>query len=351
MIERDFIAQKTKEYYIKKHIESKLNKVGVSSIKLKKIPLGEKIIIETSRPSLIVGSKGSNIKELTKTLKRKFKLENPQIEINEVKNIFLDANIVAERIASSLERFGSARFKGIGHKVMQNVMDAGALGVEIILSGKIPSARARNWRFYQGYLKKCGDISIHGVRKAKMVALLKSGIIGIKVSIMPADLILPDSIDVLEEPQQVVEEITEETGKKGKKSTKKKATKKKTTEKKKPVKEDEKAVETVEEVETKVEELAAKEPVTEEASGEEEKKEEVPTEEPVVEEPVEEKEGVTETVEVPEAEPVGEDSEVEKETDAEEKTEVTKETSEVVEEKSTEEDSEETNTEKDNEKQ
>ena len=215
MIERDFIAQKTKEYYIKKYIESKLNRVGVSSIRLKKIPLGEKIIIETSRPSLIVGSKGSNIKELTKTLKKDFKLENPQIEINEVKNIFLDANIVAERIASSLERFGSARFKGIGHKVMQNVMDSGALGVEIILSGKIPSARARNWRFYQGYLKKCGDIAIHGVRKAKLVALLKSGIIGIKVSIMPADLILPDKIEVLEEPQQIVEEITEETEKKG----------------------------------------------------------------------------------------------------------------------------------------
>ncbi len=101
MIEREFIAQKTKEYYIKKYIESKLNKVGVSSIRLKKIPLGEKIIIETSRPSLIVGSKGSNIKDLTKTLKRDFKLENPQIEITEIKKIFLDANIVAERIAGS----------------------------------------------------------------------------------------------------------------------------------------------------------------------------------------------------------------------------------------------------------
>ena len=65
MIERDFIQQKTKEYRIKKHLEGKLKGVGISSIVLKKIPLGEKIIIQAARPSLIVGSKGSNIRELT----------------------------------------------------------------------------------------------------------------------------------------------------------------------------------------------------------------------------------------------------------------------------------------------
>ena len=101
MIEREFITQKTKEFYIKKYIEGKLKGAGISQIKLKKIPLGEKIIIYTSKPSLIVGSKGSNIRDLTKELKQNFKLENPQIEINEVKNVFLDANIVAERIAKS----------------------------------------------------------------------------------------------------------------------------------------------------------------------------------------------------------------------------------------------------------
>ena len=63
MIEREFISQKTKEYYIKQYIGSKLEKVGVSQIKLKKIPMGEKIIIYTSRPSLIVGSKGNNIRD------------------------------------------------------------------------------------------------------------------------------------------------------------------------------------------------------------------------------------------------------------------------------------------------
>jgi small subunit ribosomal protein S3 len=290
MIEREFVTQKTKEYYIQKYIEQKLDKVGISSIQLKKIPLGEKIIIETSRPSLIVGSKGSNIKELTKVLKREFKMENPQIEINEVKNIFLDAQIVAERIASSLERFGSARFKGIGHKVMENVMNSGALGVEIIISGKIPSARAKNWRFYQGYLKKCGDISIVGVRKAKVNALLKSGIVGIKVAIMPPDVKLPDNIKILDEPVEIVEEVKEE------KKTKKKGTKKKTT-KKKTVKKKE-ASETKVSDKPKTEEV--KEPVVEktETPKEEEKKEEKSEETaPVEEKPAEEtKEQVEESV-------------------------------------------------------
>jgi small subunit ribosomal protein S3 len=226
MIERDIIAQKAKEHYIKKYVEEKLPRVGISSIRLKKIPLGEKIIIETSRPSLVVGSKGANIKDLTRTLKKEFHLENPQIEINEVKSIFLDANIVAERIAGSLERFGSQRFKGVGHKVMENVINSGALGVELVISGKIPGARAKSWRFYQGYLKKCGDVSIEGVRKAQTAALLKTGVIGIKVAIMPPDLELPDAIEILDEPLVIVEEVKEIKKKAKKRNTKKKTAKK-----------------------------------------------------------------------------------------------------------------------------
>lgn len=222
MIEREFIAQKTKEFYIKKYIEKKLKGAGISQIKLKKIPLGEKIIIYTGRPSLIVGSKGANIKDLTKTLKQDFKLENPQIEINEIKNLFLDANNVAEKVASALERFGSARFKSIGHRIMENVLNSGARGIELIISGKIPSARARSWRFYQGYIKKCGDVAISGVRHAQTFALLKSGVVGIKVSIMPPDLLLPDSVEILAEPIKVAEEVKDEKGEGKKKRMSKK---------------------------------------------------------------------------------------------------------------------------------
>lgn len=231
MIERTFVAQKTREYYIRKYVEKSLGNVGISTISLKKIPLGEKIVIHTSRPSLIVGSKGANIRNLTKALKEKFNLENPQIEITEVPNPFLEANIVAERIVSSLERFGSARFKGIGHKMMENVMNAGALGIELIISGKIPGARAKSWRFYTGYLKKCGDVAL-SVKIAKKSALLKSGIIGVKVAIMPPNIVLPDKIKLLEEPEQVVAPVEKESMEKAKTPVKKKRTTKKTASKK-----------------------------------------------------------------------------------------------------------------------
>lgn len=210
MIERKFVAQKIKEFQIQEYITQNLENVGHSHTKMVKTPLGEKIIIYASRPGLIVGRKGQNIKQLTRTLKQKFGLENPQIEISEVENPSLDSNIVAEKIVDALERFGSEKFKAVGHKVMMEVMRAGALGIELVVSGKVPSARAKSWRFYSGYLKKCGDIAVIGVRKTHAQAQLKTGVIGIKVSIMPPDLKLPDDIELVDKKETKIEEIKEE---------------------------------------------------------------------------------------------------------------------------------------------
>ena len=213
MIERKFIAEKLKEYQIKQYIDQTLKNVGHSSTKLVKTPLGEKIIIAASRPGLVVGKKGENIKKLTNTLKRKFNLENPQIEIAEVPEPNLDAQIVAERIASTLERFGIQKFKAIAHKTIQDVMNAGALGIEIRISGKVPSARAKSWRFYKGYLKKCGYVANTQVKRATTFATLRAGTIGVKVAIMPPDVKLPDDIEVRKE-LPVQEPVKEEVPKK-----------------------------------------------------------------------------------------------------------------------------------------
>ena len=244
MIERQIVAANVNEFQIQEYIQNNLRNLGHSHIKLQRTPLGEKIVIYASRPGLIVGRKGQNIKQLTKDLKANFKLENPQIEINEVENVNLDAQIVAERIAGALERFGSQRFKGIGHRVLSDVMAAGAHGVEVLISGKIPSSRAKRWRFYQGYLKKCGDIALIGVRKAYAVAELKTGTVGIQVRIMPPDTKLPDNIELVEEPLEILEEIKEAPVKekpkakakpKVKKTTKPKAKKEKEVKKETPV--------------------------------------------------------------------------------------------------------------------
>src|SRR3989344_289428 len=213
MIEREFVNQKKKEYQIQQFISATLKNVGHSFTELQRTPLGEKVIIHTSRPGLIVGRKGQNISRLTDVLRTKFKLENPTVEISEVEAPNLDPNIVAEKIASSLERFGSNRFKGAMHKAMADVLGAGARGVEIRLSGKLPSSRAKSWRVYGGYLKKCGDAAISNVRKATIVAKLKAGVIGIQVSILPQGIIMPDTIrlieDVIETPSAEAKETAE----------------------------------------------------------------------------------------------------------------------------------------------
>ncbi|HIH37919.1 30S ribosomal protein S3 [Candidatus Woesearchaeota archaeon] len=212
MIEREFIKQNLKEHSVEEFVSRSLKRVGHSHTKMIRTPLGEKIVIFTSRPGLIVGRKGENIKKLTKALKKEFNLKNPQIEISEVEQYYLDAQIVAERIADGMERFDSSKFKAIGHKMMAEIMNAGAIGVEILISGKVPSARARVWRFYQGYLKKCGDVSIEGVKQAYTQAHLRSGTVGIQVRIMPPDVRLPDRISLITEKveEPVVQEVKEE---------------------------------------------------------------------------------------------------------------------------------------------
>ncbi|MEK6858231.1 MAG: 30S ribosomal protein S3 [Nanoarchaeota archaeon] len=241
MIERKIVREKIKEHEIEEYIRQNLKNVGHSFTRVQKTPLGEKIIIHAARQGLVVGKKGENIKKLTGTLKKKFGLENPEIEIAEVEHPMLDARIVAEKIVNSIERFGIQKFKAIAHKSMQEVKGAGALGIEIRMSGKIPSSRAKSWRFCEGYLKKCGNEAMIGVSKAYGSAQLKSGTVGIQVRIMPPDLKLPDDVEVRkhEEGEYTKQEKIEEEQKKTEKPAvedkpkkQRKPRKKKTTEEK-----------------------------------------------------------------------------------------------------------------------
>lgn len=245
MIERKFTAEKLREFRVQEYIASTLSKAGHNRIEIKRTPLGEKIIVYTTRPGLVVGRKGENIKKLTVVLKKKFKLENPQIEIGEIENPLLDAGAVADRIVYTFERFGTKRFKFTGYDTLKKILEAGALGAEIVIGGKVPGARAKSWRFSAGYLKKSGDIAENYVLKAKVVAHLKVGSIGVKVTILPPTIRFPDSIKIKEEekPEVKVEELEEtpeelkevekEEKKEGKEEEKKKTTRKGKTSRKK----------------------------------------------------------------------------------------------------------------------
>ena len=198
--EKTIVKKNIREYLIQEYISNELPKACYSKIELRKTPLGEKVIIHTSRPGLVVGRKGANIQKLTETLKNKFQMENPQVEVAEIENPNLDPKSVAEYIVSSFERFGPKRFKSLGYGALQKIMDAGAQGAEIVITGRgVPSSRSKRWRFLAGHIKKSGDISENKIKRAIVVAELKSGAIGVKVNILTPDVQLPDKITLKQE--------------------------------------------------------------------------------------------------------------------------------------------------------
>ena len=167
---------------IEEYLKSQLDKADFSHAEIKRTPLNTRITVYAGRPGMVIGRAGSKIQELTETLKSKFGIDNPQLEVKEVDNPYLDANVVAKQIVGALER--KVAHRRIVNIMMQEIMRAGAIGVELVLSGKLGGALARTERFSLGYLKKCGEPAVSCTDKAKAQAFLKAGVIGVKVTIM-----------------------------------------------------------------------------------------------------------------------------------------------------------------------
>ncbi len=210
MMEKKFVEAKMHEYAIKEFIKAKIGKGKVSDVKIERTHIGEKIIIATAKPGLVIGRGGEVIQEIHDSLKKKFKLENPQIEISEIIDPIFDAQTVADQIAMALEKFGQLSFKLVAYHEMERIARAGALGAEIRLGGKLPSERAKNWRFAFGYLKKTGG-SLNIVNSAKATAFTRPGAIGVKVSIVPKNARIPDKIEINSEliEKEIKERIAE----------------------------------------------------------------------------------------------------------------------------------------------
>src|SRR4030042_2479851 len=228
MEEKAIVKFKKDEFTIKEYIKSILGKGKISKVRIEYTPIGEKVIVSTNKPGLVIGKRGERIEELTNVLKTRFKLENPRVEIEEITQPEFDAQIIADEIALGLERLGPLKFKVIAYKSLQKIMGAGALGVEIVLGGKLPSARAKTWRFSQGFLKKVGD-SAKVVDRAKAVAQTKPGTVGVKVSILSPYAILKDKVDINKDVIARLklnsienEKIKEEKNEKQKKKTRRK---------------------------------------------------------------------------------------------------------------------------------
>ena len=217
--ERSTVKFKKEEFTMREKIKEEIGKGKVSKVKIEYAPIGERIIISTNKPGLIIGRGGEKIEQLTELLRKNFKLENPHVEIDEIKDPDLDAQLIADDLALGLERFGPLKFKVLAYRALQRIMKAGALGSEIRLTGKLPSSRAKPWRFAQGYLKKTGD-SAKVVDRAKAIAFTKPGVVGVKVSILPPDALLKDRIKVDEKLIENLKENSKSSESKKKKKRK-----------------------------------------------------------------------------------------------------------------------------------
>ena len=157
--------------------------------------MGTRVILTTERPGLVIGRRGQTIKNLTTVIEDRFGFENPQIEVQEVENASLNAQIMAEKLAFSLER--GWHFRRAGHSTVRRIMDAGARGCHIIVAGKLTGQRHRTEKFKEGSIKFCGEPKAQFMDRGYAVAKLKMGVIGVTVEIMARDSKLPADISVL----------------------------------------------------------------------------------------------------------------------------------------------------------
>jgi len=206
---KHFISESMKKNEINEFLQKELEKAGYGGMNISKTPLGTHIVIYAMRPGLVIGRGGGTIRELARILEEKFNVPNPQISVSEMEIPELNAYVVASRVASALQR--GIHFRRSGYWALNRVMEAGALGVEIVISGKLRTDRSRYEKFKAGYLPTCGDAALKYMRKAEVQVQLKPGMLGVKVRIMPPDAEFPGKTKVAESlPEEETEEETSE---------------------------------------------------------------------------------------------------------------------------------------------
>ena len=198
--ERKFVAENVRRVLLKEYLMKEVSRAGFGGLDVQRTPMGTRVILSTERPGLVIGRRGETIKSLTNAIEKNFGFENPSIEVKEVENASLNAQIMAEKLAFSLER--GWHFRRAGHATLRRVMESGARGCYIVVAGKLSGQRHRTEKFKEGSIKYCGEPALLFVDEGYAVAKLKMGVIGVTVRIMqadsklPADIVIADRRDV-----------------------------------------------------------------------------------------------------------------------------------------------------------
>ncbi len=193
-IEKKFVADGVRKVRVEQYFNKELKRAGYGGMDIVRNPIGTQITIFAEKPGIVIGKGGKLVRQLTSDLNTIYGIDSPQVEVQQVANPNLNAQIMAERLANALER--GWYFRKAGSSVIRRVMDSGALGCEVIIAGKLTGARARVQKFVEGYIKHSGEPSESIVEKGYATAIKKLGIIGVQVKIVPPGAKLPDQFEI-----------------------------------------------------------------------------------------------------------------------------------------------------------
>lgn len=193
-VEKKFVQEGITKALVDEYLAVELERAGYGGMIMNRTPMGTQITVYAEKPGMVIGKGGKLIRKITRDLDRKFHLDNPQIDVQDVGRGDLNGRVVANRLASSLER--GWYFRKAGQSMMRRVMDAGALGCEIVISGKLTGPRSRTEKFISGYIKHSGKPAVELVDMGYSVAVKKLGVIGCQVRIIPPDVRLPDDFQI-----------------------------------------------------------------------------------------------------------------------------------------------------------
>jgi small subunit ribosomal protein S3 len=192
--ERKFVTENIRRVLLKEYLMKRVGRAGFGGLDVQRTPMGTRVTLITERPGLVIGRRGENIKSLTQAIEHDFNFNNPQIEVQEVDNPNLNAQIMAEKLANALER--GWHFRRAGHSTVRRIMENGARGCQVIISGKLTGQRHRTEKFKDGHIKYCGQAKLNFMHQGFAAAKLKPGVIGVTVQIMDPNAKLPDEITI-----------------------------------------------------------------------------------------------------------------------------------------------------------
>ncbi|HZB98812.1 MAG TPA: 30S ribosomal protein S3 [Nitrososphaeraceae archaeon] len=166
---------------LNEYLAESLKDAGFGGVDVQKTPIGTRLTLYVTRPGLVIGRKGTGIKDLTSRLEQNFGLTNPQISVLEVPVPELNPKIMSNRIAQLIER-GTA-FRRASLWTINTIMNSGALGVEVSVAGKLRSERAHFEKHSAGIIPKSGDVAEKVVKVGVSHVLTKMGLMGIQLRI------------------------------------------------------------------------------------------------------------------------------------------------------------------------